>query len=220
MPGMDKPTGRVVALLVLLLVVSAALRGYLPASRPCGAWRGGQQPGGADIRGGDPWSDPRAGGDRGYRAVARPARGGTASRPAVRDARHRQGPTELARVADRAGGHRGVAADRDAGGPPAGRPTVLGQAPPPPATGASPPEHRQRTGAAAATSAEREHVRHPARRHRPDDVDHRRGHARHVAAAVARSDAGHRRRRSGRIPGTADTFGITGAGSRTSDWPR
>ena len=32
MPGMDKPTGRVVALLVLLLVVSAALRGYLPAS--------------------------------------------------------------------------------------------------------------------------------------------------------------------------------------------
>ncbi|KKC02753.1 DUF4129 domain-containing protein [Mycobacterium nebraskense] len=32
MPGMDKPTGRVVALIVLLLVVSAALRGYLPAS--------------------------------------------------------------------------------------------------------------------------------------------------------------------------------------------
>jgi Domain of unknown function (DUF4129) len=32
MPGMDKPTGRAVALIVLLLVVSAALRGYLPAS--------------------------------------------------------------------------------------------------------------------------------------------------------------------------------------------
>ncbi|WP_197281270.1 MULTISPECIES: DUF4129 domain-containing protein [unclassified Mycobacterium] len=32
MPGMDKPTGRVVALIVLLLVVSAALRGYLPAA--------------------------------------------------------------------------------------------------------------------------------------------------------------------------------------------
>jgi Domain of unknown function (DUF4129) len=32
MRGMDKPTGRVVALIVLLLVVSAALRGYLPAS--------------------------------------------------------------------------------------------------------------------------------------------------------------------------------------------
>lgn len=32
MPGMDKPTGRVVALIALLLVVSAALRGYLPAS--------------------------------------------------------------------------------------------------------------------------------------------------------------------------------------------
>ncbi len=31
MPGMDKPTGRVVALIVLLLVVTAALRGYLPA---------------------------------------------------------------------------------------------------------------------------------------------------------------------------------------------
>lgn len=31
MPGMDKPTGRVVALLVLLFVVAAALRGYLPA---------------------------------------------------------------------------------------------------------------------------------------------------------------------------------------------
>lgn len=31
MPGMDKPTGRVVALIALLLVVSAALRGYLPA---------------------------------------------------------------------------------------------------------------------------------------------------------------------------------------------
>ena len=31
MPGMDKPTGRVVALIVLLLVVAAALRGYLPA---------------------------------------------------------------------------------------------------------------------------------------------------------------------------------------------
>ncbi|OBB87793.1 DUF4129 domain-containing protein [Mycobacterium sp. 852002-30065_SCH5024008] len=32
MPGIDKPTGRVVALIVLLLVVSAALRGYLPAA--------------------------------------------------------------------------------------------------------------------------------------------------------------------------------------------
>lgn len=31
MPGLDKPTGRVVALVVLLLVVTAALRGYLPA---------------------------------------------------------------------------------------------------------------------------------------------------------------------------------------------
>lgn len=31
MSGMDKPTGRVVALLVLLLVVAASLRGYLPA---------------------------------------------------------------------------------------------------------------------------------------------------------------------------------------------
>ena len=31
MPGMDKPTGRVVALIVLLIVVAAALRGYLPA---------------------------------------------------------------------------------------------------------------------------------------------------------------------------------------------
>lgn len=31
MPGMDKPTGRAVALIVLLLVVAAALRGYLPA---------------------------------------------------------------------------------------------------------------------------------------------------------------------------------------------
>jgi hypothetical protein len=30
MPGLDKPTGRVVALVVLLLVVTAALRGYLP----------------------------------------------------------------------------------------------------------------------------------------------------------------------------------------------
>lgn len=33
MPGMDKPTGRAVALIVLLLVVAAALRGYLPARR-------------------------------------------------------------------------------------------------------------------------------------------------------------------------------------------
>ncbi len=31
MPGMDKPTGRAVALIVLLLMVAAALRGYLPA---------------------------------------------------------------------------------------------------------------------------------------------------------------------------------------------
>ncbi len=31
MRGMDKPTGRVVALIVLLIVVAAALRGYLPA---------------------------------------------------------------------------------------------------------------------------------------------------------------------------------------------
>ncbi|HTY30231.1 DUF4129 domain-containing protein [Mycobacterium sp.] len=30
-PGIDKPTGRVVALLVLMIVVAAALRGYLPA---------------------------------------------------------------------------------------------------------------------------------------------------------------------------------------------
>lgn len=34
MLGMDKATGRAVALIVLLLVVSAALRGYLPASHP------------------------------------------------------------------------------------------------------------------------------------------------------------------------------------------
>ncbi|OJZ75312.1 hypothetical protein BRW65_05780 [Mycobacterium paraffinicum] len=33
MPGVDKATGRAVALIVLLLVVSAALRGYLPASQ-------------------------------------------------------------------------------------------------------------------------------------------------------------------------------------------
>ncbi|HYB39964.1 MAG TPA: DUF4129 domain-containing protein [Mycobacterium sp.] len=32
MPGIDKPTGRVVALIVLLILVAAALRGYLPAS--------------------------------------------------------------------------------------------------------------------------------------------------------------------------------------------
>lgn len=31
MPGIDRPTGRVVALIVLLIVVAAALRGYLPA---------------------------------------------------------------------------------------------------------------------------------------------------------------------------------------------
>jgi hypothetical protein len=31
MPGVDKPTGRVVALIVLLILVAAALRGYLPA---------------------------------------------------------------------------------------------------------------------------------------------------------------------------------------------
>jgi hypothetical protein len=31
MPGIDKPTGRVVALIVLLIVVAAALRGYFPA---------------------------------------------------------------------------------------------------------------------------------------------------------------------------------------------
>ncbi len=31
MPGVDKPTGRVVALIVLLIAVAAALRGYLPA---------------------------------------------------------------------------------------------------------------------------------------------------------------------------------------------
>ncbi len=32
MPGMDKPTGRVVALIVLLIIVAAALRGYFPAN--------------------------------------------------------------------------------------------------------------------------------------------------------------------------------------------
>jgi hypothetical protein len=32
MPGIDKPTGRAVALIVLLILVAAALRGYLPAS--------------------------------------------------------------------------------------------------------------------------------------------------------------------------------------------
>ena len=31
MPGFDKPTGRVVALIVLLIAVAAALRGYFPA---------------------------------------------------------------------------------------------------------------------------------------------------------------------------------------------
>src|SRR5436305_3929661 len=31
MPGIDKPTGRVVALIVLLIFVAAALRGYFPA---------------------------------------------------------------------------------------------------------------------------------------------------------------------------------------------
>ncbi len=31
MPGIDKPTGRVVALIVLMIFVAAALRGYLPA---------------------------------------------------------------------------------------------------------------------------------------------------------------------------------------------
>jgi hypothetical protein len=31
MPGIDKPTGRVVALIVLLIAAAAALRGYLPA---------------------------------------------------------------------------------------------------------------------------------------------------------------------------------------------
>jgi len=31
MPGVDKPTGRVIGLIVLLIVVDAALRGYLPA---------------------------------------------------------------------------------------------------------------------------------------------------------------------------------------------
>ncbi|OBG29648.1 DUF4129 domain-containing protein [Mycobacterium sp. 852002-51057_SCH5723018] len=31
MPGIDKPTGRVIALIVLLIFVAAALRGYLPA---------------------------------------------------------------------------------------------------------------------------------------------------------------------------------------------
>ena len=30
-PGLDKPTGRVVALIVLMIVIAAALRGYLPA---------------------------------------------------------------------------------------------------------------------------------------------------------------------------------------------
>jgi uncharacterized protein DUF4129 len=42
MPGMDKPTGRVAALIVLLIAVAAALRGYLPA--PNHAVRG--EPGG------------------------------------------------------------------------------------------------------------------------------------------------------------------------------
>ncbi|OBG67226.1 MULTISPECIES: DUF4129 domain-containing protein [unclassified Mycobacterium] len=43
MPGVDKATGRVVALIVLLLVVSAALRGYLPAAHhgPRGEAAGG-----------------------------------------------------------------------------------------------------------------------------------------------------------------------------------
>src|SRR5271156_548607 len=31
MPGIDKPTGRVVALIVLLFIAAAALRGYIPA---------------------------------------------------------------------------------------------------------------------------------------------------------------------------------------------
>src|SRR5271167_5007289 len=34
MPGVDKPTGRVVALIVLLIVAATALRGYLPAYDP------------------------------------------------------------------------------------------------------------------------------------------------------------------------------------------
>ena len=37
MSGLDKPTGRVVALVVLLLVVTAALRGYLPAPHQAAA---------------------------------------------------------------------------------------------------------------------------------------------------------------------------------------
>ena len=40
MSGIDKPTGRVVALIVLLIFVAAALRGYLPAQAVwCGANR-------------------------------------------------------------------------------------------------------------------------------------------------------------------------------------
>nr|WP_244275394.1 DUF4129 domain-containing protein [Mycobacterium europaeum] len=38
MPGMDKPTGRAVALIALLLVLSAALRGYLPSPHPAARW--------------------------------------------------------------------------------------------------------------------------------------------------------------------------------------
>ncbi|EUA03735.1 hypothetical protein I547_0782 [Mycobacterium kansasii 824] len=32
MPGVDKPTGRVVGLILLLILVAAALRGYLPVA--------------------------------------------------------------------------------------------------------------------------------------------------------------------------------------------
>jgi hypothetical protein len=44
MPGIDKPTGRVVALIVLLIVVAAALRGYLPVpDRAAHAQQGGSR---------------------------------------------------------------------------------------------------------------------------------------------------------------------------------
>ncbi|MGF2945158.1 DUF4129 domain-containing protein [Mycobacterium sp. Lab-001] len=44
MPGSDKPTARVVALIVLLLVVATALRGYLPAHDRAPRTEGGSNP--------------------------------------------------------------------------------------------------------------------------------------------------------------------------------
>ncbi len=215
MPRIDKPTGRVVALIVLMIFVAAALRGYLPAQ--------------------DHAAHNEPGSGRAAAAFVIAALVATVTLLAI---------AVIARLRDpRAGapsaGELSELVDRDRG-----RPnwrvlliafvvlvawlvimvllvqlfmphTVTPSAP----ARLRPPQRRAcERPAATATPARQQpgHGRNTARRHDPDASGDRRRIGDHGAATVARNHTGHHRRRSLRIPDTDAPFGI--AGPRGRSW--